>query len=152
MKAYEDAGVKILVTAHQNRVHYYPGVSYCICSKPRLPNNTDTSEQDITTIVIKAGNIVEFASDHAPEGRAFGRVIGIMQHQSYVFLVIRQISEKKGPLHPHLGLREFIEQPLFQNSCFRPLMIVNEQRFVDGVYFQELDGKLFLNPWIFPVV
>jgi hypothetical protein len=140
MKAYEDAGESILITQGEARVRYFPGVSY------RMRNLDGFAE-----VVVKAGDVVEVCYEDAADRQGFGRIIAIMKHQSFVFLVLRWIAET-GRTHSQLDLPEFRDCELFEYSCFLPLALVDNQRFVNRVYFVEIKGRLYLNDWIFPVV
>ena len=159
MKAYEDAGKNVLITEPEGLVQYYTGVSYCVKVDPdgtkiaNLSNNgetqSDPSDQtDHINVTITAGNVVEFVCEEETDGRGFARVLAIMRHYDFVFLTLRWITDT-GRRHPRLQMREFVERGMFECSCFQPVTIVDEQRFVDSVHFVELDGKLLLNEWIF---
>ena len=77
-------------------------------------------------------------------GRGFGRVMGVMVHDQMTFLVLSWIVHT-GRVHPKLNLHEFIEAPLFQYPPFKPLTILDHQRFVNKVYFAKLESRLYLN-------
>jgi len=109
MKAYEDAGISILVLEADAQVQYYPGVSYQVCSL-----------NSFSKVTVKAGNVIEFVCEDALDQRGFGRVLAILRHQNYVFLAIQWIIET-GHIHPRLDQIEYQEQQIFKYSCFHHL-------------------------------
>jgi hypothetical protein len=154
-KAYEPLGIKSMQTNH--RVSYYDKVHYIIRDQPTTENE-DTLDRnsgvcEMRKIKIKADDVIEFL-DPSPDsfyGRGFGRIISVMVHERMVFLVITWIIPT-GQTHPQLPLHEFKEVPLFHYAAFHPLTIVDHPRFVNRVYFAKLDGKLYLNDWVFDIV
>src|SRR4051812_17890198 len=78
-------------------------------------------------------------------------VLCIMVHESVAFLVIRWVIAA-GAAHPHLRLPEFMEAPLFHYATFHPLLLVDHPHFMNSVFFASLEGRLYLNKWIFKVV
>ena len=156
VSAYEDIGMNTLVSEREDRVRYYPGVIYDVQRKARQwhdGTSGDNSNMQVaqgirTRITVKAGNIVELICQDSSGGRGFARIMGIMLHQDFVFLTLRWITET-GRRHSQLGLQEFVERQIFENTCFHPITIVDEQKYVDGVYFAEIADKLYLNEWIF---
>ena len=123
MKAYEDAGVPFLIMKEDAKVQYYPGVSYQVrCSNGFLE------------VVVKAGDVVEFACESALDRRGFGRLLAVLRHRDYVFFALRWIAET-GHTHPRLGQLEFQEHEVFEYSCFHPLTLVDDQKFVGKTFF-----------------
>ena len=104
-------------------------------------------------IVIKVDDIIEFLDPSLDsfDGRGFGRVTAVMVHERMVFLIITWIIPT-GRTHPWLPLHEFKEVLLFHFAAFHPLTIIDHPRFVNRAYFAELDGKLYLNSWVFDMV
>lgn len=171
-KAYEASGTQSIQTNH--KVTYYNKVSYIIQDRAQLmtknrditqdheqlmtesddmPDDNDEKRLEMWKVIIKVDDVIEFldASPDSFRGRGFGRVAAIMVHERMVFLVITWIIAT-GRMHPHLPLYEFEEVPLFRFAAFHPLTIIDHPRFVNHTYFAKLDGKLYLNDWVFDMV
>ena len=140
------------------RVSYYGSVSYFVRDheKPSAEDNDAVDADDgvrieVRKVKIKAGDIIEFL-DASLGSFNGGRVVAIMAHERTAFLVITWIIPT-GNVHDRLHLHEFEEVPLFHFASFHPLMIVDHQRFVNHAHsFAKLQGKLYLNDWVFEMV
>lgn len=154
-KAYEPLGTKSMQT--NRRVSYYSKVHYIIRDQPTTENDMLDSDDrvclEMRKVTIKADDVIEFLDPSADSfyGQGFGRVASVMVHERIVFLVITWIIPT-GRTHPQLPLHEFKEVPLFHFAAFHPLTIISHPRFVNRVYFAKLDGKLYLNDWVFDMV
>jgi len=152
-KAYESLGFRAILT--NNKVTYYTRVSYLVRgnSQSTSMDEENDNNMEIRKVTIKAGDIVEFVDTAIDsfQGRGFGRVIAIMIHEKMVFLVINWIVST-GRQHPRLHLHEFLEAPFFRYAPFQPLTIIDHPRFVNHAHFTRLNGKLYLNEWIFEMV
>jgi hypothetical protein len=115
-------------------------------------SNTN-SDKGIVQINCRVGDIIEFRADWEPEQRGFGRVLGIMQHDLHVFMVIGWIIAT-GRNHPVFMLPEYRQLAPFEDyrSGFFSLSLVDEPRFVNGVHFEDVDGRLYRNDWVFLAV
>ena len=152
-KAYEASGTLCLLTNH--KVSYYNAVSYIVRDRKQstAESNGNGMCVEAQKVKIKVGDVIEFL-DTSPDsfhGHGFGRVAAVMVHERMVFLTITWIITT-GRTHPRLPLREFKEVPLFYFAAFHPLMIIDHPRFVNRTYFAKLDGKLYLNDWVFDMV
>ena len=154
-KAYESLGSRAILT--NNRVSYYTGVSYLVRGNVQsaFMDEADDSGMNlgIRRVIIKAGDVVEFVdtSIDSFHGRGFGRVVAIMAHEKTVFLVISWIVSTRRQ-HPRLSLYEFSEAPFFRYAPIQPLSIVDHPHFVNHAHFTNLNGKLYLNEWVFEMV
>ena len=153
-KAYEASGTLHLLT--NRKVSYYDAVSYIVRDRAQSSAESDDdngTRVEARKVKIKADDVIEFldASPDSFYGRGFGRVAAVMVHERMVFLVITWITTT-GRTHPRLPLHEFKEVPLFHFAAFHPLAIVDHPRFVNRAHFAKLDGKLYLNDWVFDMV
>lgn len=160
-KAYESIGISALQT--NSKVSFFSHVSYWVRGRPsidsvdqadhRLQTGEDASKSEYRKVEVSAGDVVEFVDDSSDSfrGRGFGRVVCAMLHERTVFIVTRWIVSTGG-VHARLGLPEFRDTQLFYYAAFQPLSIVDHPRFVNSVFFALLDGRLYLNEWVFKAV
>jgi len=152
MEAYSEEDIHILQT--RASVKFYKSVSYWVRGRAVEDNNwNNVGDKGVIQIKIRIDDIIEFRADWEPEERGFARVLGIMLHEHHIFLVVGWIIAT-GRKHPVFMLPEYKQLAPFENyrSGFFPLSLVDEPRFVNGVHFEEINGKLFRNDWVFSVV
>jgi len=154
MDAYAEEGIRTFQTC--KKVKFFRAVSYCVRDRV-FEDGEDiedyTANKGITQLRIHVGDIIEFRADWEPDERGFARVFGIMLHERNVFLVVGWIIAA-GRKNPTFMLPEYKQLTPFENnmSGFFSLSLVDEPRFVNGVHFEEIGGKLLRNDWVFRAV
>ena len=149
MEAYSEEGVHTLQT--RVSVKFFKAVSYWVRGRSvEDDNRNSTSDEGVIQLRIHIGDIIEFRADWEPEARGFARVLGIMLHERNIFLVVGWIIAT-GRKHPVCLLQQLAPFEEYRSGFFS-LSLVDEPRFVNGVHFEEINGKLFRNDWVFPVV
>lgn len=80
-------------------------------------------------------------------------VVGVMQHEGSVFLVVKWFV-RTGRVHRQLHLNEYRLCDLFEYAAFFSLKTIDDQFFVNRGHFHldKASGLYYRNDWVFSVV
>jgi len=138
-RVYMSQGSYTILTS--TKVTFFYSVSYFV-REPGQPTSPEMQK-----VKIRTGDVIEL--ENGPTD--FGRVSAVMVHERMVFLVVSWILPTRR-VHPRLKLPEFKDAPLFSHPAFQPLTLVARPSLINRVHFAKLDGKVYLNTWVFNVV
>ena len=148
-------GNRIVLTS--TKVTFFDSVSYFVRRHPEQSSVVSGSSSNNRTMIqkikIRTGDIIELGNAPAVSSHdsQFGRVLVVMVHEQMVFLIVSWILPTQR-VHPRLRLREFEEMPLFYYPAFQPLTLVDHPSLINSTHFARLDGKVYMNTYIFSIV